>query len=98
MSHKTETMKKLRTFDLKFQGDNIDILNLKWSHYSMIMTCLTEKIQKLKKPISDSYLNDHRKKMVKEYENLYDILLDSDLPTRGIAVSLDDQVLDALGK
>lgn len=91
-------MSQLSKIDLQEKLDTIDIINMSWADYSNIMISLDEMIKQLSKSIGDNYLDSHREQLLKKYQDLFQKLQAKNVPWRGQAVSLDDEVIAATKK
>jgi hypothetical protein len=80
------------------QPDNIDITGVNWKEYHRIMISLDYMIQKLEKQIGDIHLDNHRVELLAEYKKLFQALSSTNVPWRGQAISLDDNVIEAVKK
>jgi hypothetical protein len=55
-------------------------------------------IKQLSNSIGDSYLDSHREQLLKKYQTLFNKMQTKNVPWRGEAISLDDNVIDATKK
>ena len=88
-------MSQLSHIDLQEKLETIDIVNMNWADYSNIMISLDEIIKQLSKTIGDNYLDNHREQLLKKYQDLFEKMKANNVPWRGQAVSLDDEVIAA---
>ena len=88
------------TIDVRRESPQIDILNITWGDYSRIIKSLESIIDLLENNNlkDDLYHEQYRKTFLAEYKDLRDNLLTSQLPTSGMAVSIEDTVIDKLQK
>jgi hypothetical protein len=91
-------MKKNSTIDIKNQHDNIDIVNMGCSDYSIIMISIDNMIKHLKKPIKEIYLDVHRKQLLKKYQDLFQKMLSNEDTWRGQTVCLYENVIEAINR
>lgn len=86
--------------DARRESPQIDILNITWEDYSRIIKSLESIIDLLENNNlkDDIYHEQYRETFLAQYKDLRDNLLTSQLPTRGMAVSIEDTVINELQK
>lgn len=76
----------------------IDILNIDWKDYSKIMKSLGLLIELLEnnKIENEIYYEQNRIKLLDEYKELNEKLTSNQIPSKGQAESIDDNVIEML--
>lgn len=74
----------------------IDILNIDWKDYNKIMKSIETLIDLLEnnKIENDIYSEQNRIKLLNEYKELNTKLISTQIPSKGQAVSIDDDVIE----
>lgn len=99
LTEKTETKQlKMSEYIINVNREypQIDVLNIDWNDYNKIMKSLGLLIELIEsnKIENDIYYEQNRIRLLAEYKELNEKLTSSQIPSKGQAVSIDDNVIE----
>lgn len=91
-------MKEIVKINLNDELPQVDILNMDWKKYNHLMIAIEGIISLLENEIKDAYYDSKRKDLVLQYKELLNNLITNEIPYKGQAESIDQNIIQILLK